>query len=97
MVPLRYNVRSLLVRKVTTFATAFGIALVVFVFAAAGMLAVGIDAAMVSTARKDTVIVLPKQKVTVALVADNPGDWMLHCHNAYHQEAGMMTTLDYTS
>ncbi|MHA7664685.1 multicopper oxidase family protein [Mycolicibacterium sp. HS_4_1] len=47
--------------------------------------------------RKDTLIVLPKQKATVALVADNPGDWMLHCHNAYHQEAGMMTTLDYTS
>ena len=45
--------------------------------------------------RKDTLIVLPKQQVTVALVADNPGDWMLHCHNAYHQEAGMMTTLDY--
>ncbi|MGE0403917.1 MAG: ABC transporter permease, partial [Kofleriaceae bacterium] len=60
MVPLRYNVRSLLVRKVTTFATAFGIALVVFVFAAAGMLAAGIDDAMVSTARKDTVIVLRK-------------------------------------
>ncbi|UCZ58511.1 multicopper oxidase family protein [Mycolicibacterium phocaicum] len=47
--------------------------------------------------RKDTLIVLPKQKLTVALVADNPGDWMMHCHNAYHQEAGMMTTLDYTS
>lgn len=46
--------------------------------------------------RKDTLIVLPKQKLTVALVADNPGEWMLHCHNAYHQEAGMMTTLDYT-
>ncbi|WP_162461717.1 multicopper oxidase family protein [Mycolicibacterium sp. CBMA 234] len=46
--------------------------------------------------RKDTLIVLPKQKVTVALVADNPGDWMLHCHNAYHQEAGMMTTLNYS-
>jgi FtsP/CotA-like multicopper oxidase with cupredoxin domain len=47
--------------------------------------------------RKDTLIVLPKQKLTVALVADNPGEWMLHCHNAYHQEAGMMTTLDYAS
>ena len=45
--------------------------------------------------RKDTLIVLPKQKVTVALIADNPGEWMLHCHNAYHQEAGMMTTLNY--
>lgn len=47
--------------------------------------------------RKDTLIVLPRQKLTVALVADNPGEWMLHCHNAYHQEAGMMTTLAYTS
>ena len=47
--------------------------------------------------RKDTIIVLPKQKVSVILVADNPGIWMLHCHNTYHQEAGMMTTLDYTT
>jgi FtsP/CotA-like multicopper oxidase with cupredoxin domain len=46
--------------------------------------------------RKDTVIVLPMQKVTVAVVADNPGIWMMHCHNAYHQEAGMMTSLDYS-
>lgn len=46
-------------------------------------------------ARKDTVIVLPKQKVTAVLVADNPGLWMLHCHNTYHQEAGMQTRLDY--
>jgi FtsP/CotA-like multicopper oxidase with cupredoxin domain len=48
-------------------------------------------------ARKDTVIVLPMRTVTVALAADNPGDWMLHCHNTYHQEAGMMTSLNYTS
>jgi FtsP/CotA-like multicopper oxidase with cupredoxin domain len=47
--------------------------------------------------RKDTAIVLPKQKVSVNLVADNPGDWMLHCHNTYHQEAGMMTSLNYTT
>jgi multicopper oxidase len=47
-------------------------------------------------ARKDTAIVLPRQKVNVALVADNPGIWMLHCHNTYHQEAGMMTSLNYT-
>jgi FtsP/CotA-like multicopper oxidase with cupredoxin domain len=46
-------------------------------------------------ARKDTVIVLPMQKLTVDVVADNPGEWMLHCHNAYHQEAGMMTSLSY--
>jgi len=47
--------------------------------------------------RKDTVIVLPMQELTVALVADNPGIWMMHCHNTYHQEAGMMTSLNYAS
>ncbi len=47
-------------------------------------------------ARKDTVIVLPKQKLSAVLVADNPGIWMIHCHNGYHQEAGMMTSLNYT-
>ncbi len=46
-------------------------------------------------ARKDTVVVLPKQKIDAALVADNPGLWMLHCHNTYHAFAGMQTRLDY--
>ncbi|WP_045821481.1 multicopper oxidase family protein [Williamsia herbipolensis] len=45
--------------------------------------------------RKDTVAVRPGERVVVDLVADNPGQWMLHCHNAYHQDAGMMTRLDY--
>jgi FtsP/CotA-like multicopper oxidase with cupredoxin domain len=45
--------------------------------------------------RKDTVIVRPMQQLTVDLAADNPGQWMVHCHNSYHQEAGMMTTLSY--
>ena len=47
-------------------------------------------------ARKDTAIVLPAQRLRVAFIADNPGQWMLHCHNTYHQDAGMMTRLDYT-
>ena len=46
-------------------------------------------------ARKDTVIVLPKQKSKAVLIADNPGLWQLHCHNTYHREAGMQTLLDY--
>jgi FtsP/CotA-like multicopper oxidase with cupredoxin domain len=29
--------------------------------------------------------------------ADNPGEWMFHCHNAYHLEAGMATTVSYTN
>jgi FtsP/CotA-like multicopper oxidase with cupredoxin domain len=46
-------------------------------------------------ARKDTAIVLPKQTVSTTFIADNPGLWMMHCHNTYHQEAGMMTSLEY--
>ena len=46
-------------------------------------------------ARKDTVIVRPMQTVDVELQADNPGRWATHCHNIYHAESGMMTTLDY--
>ena len=50
-----------------------------------------------SGARKDTVLVPPMGAVNVDLVADNPGQWMVHCHNAYHAEAGMMTRLEYVS
>ncbi len=44
-------------------------------------------------ARKDTITVLPRRTASVELVADNPGRWALHCHNVYHQEAGMMREL----
>jgi FtsP/CotA-like multicopper oxidase with cupredoxin domain len=46
-------------------------------------------------ARKDTVIVRPMQGLEVDLDADNPGQWAAHCHNVYHAQAGMMTTLSY--
>ncbi len=46
-------------------------------------------------ARKDTVLVYPGKAVSVDLLADNPGQWMLHCHNTYHLEAGMATELSY--
>jgi FtsP/CotA-like multicopper oxidase with cupredoxin domain len=48
-----------------------------------------------SGVRKDTVIVRPMEAVEVDLDADNPGQWAAHCHNLYHAEAGMMTTLAY--
>jgi FtsP/CotA-like multicopper oxidase with cupredoxin domain len=38
----------------------------------------------------DTVLIAPREKVEVAFVADNPGDWMFHCHVLEHQESGMM-------
>jgi FtsP/CotA-like multicopper oxidase with cupredoxin domain len=46
--------------------------------------------------RKDTVIVKPRTTMAVDLLADNPGVWMLHCHNGYHSESGMMTRLEYS-
>ncbi len=38
----------------------------------------------------DTVLVRPLERVRVAFVADNPGDWMLHCHVMEHQVGGLM-------
>lgn len=39
---------------------------------------------------QDTVMMAPRERVDIALVADNPGDWMFHCHILEHQAAGMM-------
>lgn len=46
-------------------------------------------------ARKDTVLVPAMGRIDVDYAATNPGKWMIHCHNAYHVEAGMMTRLEY--
>lgn len=48
-------------------------------------------------ARKDTVLIPPSKSVSLDLNADNPGQWMLHCHNTYHLEAGMATELRYVN
>jgi FtsP/CotA-like multicopper oxidase with cupredoxin domain len=46
-------------------------------------------------ALRDTVHVPPGVSVKVAFDADNPGRWLIHCHNALHMAAGMMTELRY--
>jgi FtsP/CotA-like multicopper oxidase with cupredoxin domain len=38
----------------------------------------------------DTVLVGPKERIEIAFTADNPGEWMMHCHIIEHQETGMM-------
>ena len=38
---------------------------------------------------RDTVLMAPEERVEIAFRADNPGDWMLHCHVLSHQAAGM--------
>lgn len=45
--------------------------------------------------RRDTVNVLPGTELAIEFDADNPGEWMFHCHNAYHFEAGMTANLRY--
>lgn len=41
----------------------------------------------------DTVLMAPREQVEIAFVADNPGDWMFHCHILEHQAGGMMGTI----
>ena len=38
---------------------------------------------------QDTVLMAPREHVAIAFVADNPGDWMFHCHILEHQAGGM--------
>jgi FtsP/CotA-like multicopper oxidase with cupredoxin domain len=42
---------------------------------------------------RDTVLLQGNETASLALVADNPGHWMLHCHILEHQAAGMMATV----
>lgn len=44
---------------------------------------------------KDTVLVLPDQRIAVDFDTDNPGQWFTHCHNEYHQAAGMASVVSY--
>jgi len=59
-VPLKYNVRNLIVRKRTTLAAAFGIALVVFVVASVQMLIAGLQKTLGRGASEDVAVVLRK-------------------------------------
>ncbi len=42
---------------------------------------------------QDTVLIPPRQRAEIAFAADNPGDWMFHCHVLEHQAGGMMATV----
>ncbi len=50
---------------------------------------------VVGSSRKDTVNVPSMSTVEIDIEADNPGQWMMHCHNTYHLESGMATVLSY--
>ena len=42
---------------------------------------------------QDTVLIAPRESADIAFVADNPGDWMFHCHILEHQAGGMMGSI----
>ncbi len=42
---------------------------------------------------RDTLLMDRGEIAEIAFVADNPGDWLLHCHMLEHSAAGMMTWL----
>jgi FtsP/CotA-like multicopper oxidase with cupredoxin domain len=43
---------------------------------------------------RDTVLLRPDETIEIALVADNPGSWMFHCHILEHLESGMMAVVE---
>ena len=42
---------------------------------------------------RDTVLLDPRERVEIAFVADNPGDWLFHCHVLGHQASGMKSMI----
>lgn len=42
---------------------------------------------------RDTLILDPEGSAEIAFVADNPGDWMFHCHILQHQQGGLMGSI----
>jgi len=59
-IPFSYSLRNLLTRRFTTFLTASGMALVVFVFASVLMLAEGLQKTLVETGSYENVVVIRK-------------------------------------
>lgn len=57
-VPFAYVARNLAARRLTTILTAFGMALVVYVFATVLMLAAGLEATLIATGQPDNVVVI---------------------------------------
>ncbi len=49
----------------------------------------------IAGALRDTVLVPPRETVDVIFDADNPGKWVMHCHQLYHMAVGMMVELHY--
>ncbi|KVS22092.1 copper oxidase [Burkholderia vietnamiensis] len=56
---------------------------------------VAIDGQRFAGPMRDTVLVPPRRAVTIAVDANNVGQWAFHCHHLYHMARGMMATFAY--
>lgn len=56
---------------------------------------VEINGASIAGAVRDSLLVPPRESITVAFDADNPGLWFVHCHISWHLKAGMAATVQY--
>ena len=54
-----------------------------------------LNGASLAGAVRDTVLVPPMGRVSIAFDANNPGRWAFHCHNLYHMSTGMLTEVRY--
>jgi FtsP/CotA-like multicopper oxidase with cupredoxin domain len=45
---------------------------------------------------KDTLLIKPGEKYVIAFKADNPGNWVYHCHELHHAAGGMMQKVIYS-
>ena len=46
---------------------------------------------------KDTLNVKPGETYEVAFLADNPGNWLFHCHDLHHASSGMVAMMKYNN
>lgn len=46
---------------------------------------------------KDTLNVKPDETYEIAFLADNPGNWLFHCHDLHHASSGMTMLVKYNN
>lgn len=96
MIPITYNVRSLLARRSTTLAAALGIGLVVFVFAAVLMLSQGLDRMMKGSGSENNAIVLRKGSLneTTSAIPESAVSLLRAAPEAATQAQGTLSTAE---
>ncbi|NHN36046.1 multicopper oxidase family protein [Pseudomaricurvus alcaniphilus] len=51
---------------------------------------IGSDKREITPYHTDTILLAKNERARIAFVADNPGDWMYHCHVIEHMKTGLM-------